>query len=236
MSLWRTPQELSKYLATITKKQNRSWWNSKIKIQLSWSRRRRRIRKSQRREWKLSLCPSTTRGCLTPGKWLATTIITVLSNLFPQENLIGGTKKDKNLSELISPTVQRSPGPTSEDRVDDDPDDEETRPTGRHNGSYHCDRFREKKKCEVCSHMKETSTIFSFHFRRNFAIHGRNIHLLASQKNKHRWFVYTIVDEFCELIYVGSTTDVCARWSQTKKACLDRNNSNTGLYKHFQQL
>ena len=160
----------------------------------------------------------------------------MLSNLFPQENLIGGTKKDKNLSELISPKVQRSPDPTSEDtnRVDDDPVDEETRPTGRHNGSYHCDRFREKKKCEVCSHMKETSTIFSFHFRRNFAIHGRNIHLLASQKNKHRWFVYTIVDEFCELIYVGSTTDVCARWSQTKKACLDRNNSNTGLYKHFQ--
>ena len=79
-----------------------------------------------------------------------------------------------------------------------------------------------------------TSTIFSFHFQKNFAIHGRNIHLLASQKNKYQWFVYTIVDEFCELIYVGSTTDVCARWSQTKKACLDRNNSNTGLYKHFQ--
>ena len=107
----------------------------------------------------------------------------VLSKLFPRENLIGGTKRDKNLSELISPTVQRSPDPTSEDtnRVDDDPDDEETRPTGRHNGSYHCDRFREKNKCEVCSHMKETSTIFSFHFQRSFAIHGRNIHLLASQ-------------------------------------------------------
>ena len=45
----------------------------------------------------------------------------VLSNLFPRENLIGGTKRDKNLSELISPTVQRSPDPTSEDtnRVDD---------------------------------------------------------------------------------------------------------------------
>ena len=27
----------------------------------------------------------------------------------------------------------------------------------------------------------------------------------------------SIVEEFCELIYLGSTTDVCARWSQTKK-------------------
>ena len=34
---------------------------------------------------------------------------------------------------------------------------------------------------------------------------------------------------------MGSTTDVCARWAQTKKACLDRNNSDTGLYKHFQE-
>ena len=25
------------------------------------------------------------------------------------------------------------------------------------------------------------------------------------------------MDEFCELIYLGSTTDVCARWSQTRK-------------------
>ena len=28
--------------------------------------------------------------------------------------------------------------------------DLETRPTGRHNGSYHCDRFRDKKKCDWC--------------------------------------------------------------------------------------
>ena len=26
---------------------------------------------------------------------------------------------------------------------------------------------------------------------------------------------------------------MCKRWAGTKKACLDRNNSNTGLYKHF---
>ena len=27
---------------------------------------------------------------------------------------------------------------------------------------------------------------------------------------------------------------MCARWASTKKACLDQNSANTGLYKHFQ--
>ena len=34
-------------------------------------------------------------------------------------------------------------------------------------------------------------------------------------------------------MYIGSTVDVCKRWSSTKKACLDKDSSNTGLYKHF---
>ena len=34
-------------------------------------------------------------------------------------------------------------------------------------------------------------------------------------------------------MYVGSTTDVCKRWASTKKACLDCDSNNTGLYKHF---
>ena len=159
----------------------------------------------------------------------------VLSELFPRENLVGGTKRLKNLSELLSPTVQKSPAPDPEDDNDENPGDDQTSSTDRHNGSYHCSRFREKNKCEVCSHMMETSTIYSFYFQRNFAIHGRNIHLPASQKKKFRWFIYVVVDVVCELMYVGSTTDVCARWAQTKKACLDRNNSNTGLCKHFQE-
>ena len=81
--------------------------------------------------------------------------------------------------------------------------------------------------------MTETSTIESFYFNRRFAIHGRNIHLPASQKKKYTWFVYVVRDEACGLVYVGSTVDVCSRWAQTKKACLDGNNTNTGLYKHF---
>ena len=81
--------------------------------------------------------------------------------------------------------------------------------------------------------MKETSTIYSVYFQRKFAIHGRNVHLPAAQKNKHKWFVYVCEDTACTLQYVGSTTDACARWAATKKACRDKNKNNTGLYKHF---
>ena len=104
---------------------------------------------------------------------------------------------------------------------------------GRWNGSYHCQPYKSKGRCDVCSYMVETSTITSLFFNRRFAIHGRNIHLPASQEKKHRWFVYVCQDTACSLIYVGSTVDVCRRWAQTKKACMDANSNNTGMYKHF---
>ena len=108
------------------------------------------------------------------------------------------------------------------------------RPRGpRLNGSYHCQLYKTKGRCDTCSHMEETSTITSLYFKTKFAIHRHNVHLPASQKNKHRWFVYVCEDTACTLQYVGSTTDVCARWGSTKKACRDRNKNNTGLYKHF---
>ena len=37
----------------------------------------------------------------------------------------------------------------------------------------------------------------------------------------------------CRLQYVGSTTDVCNRWSSTKAACNKADSNSTGLYKHF---
>ena len=101
------------------------------------------------------------------------------------------------------------------------------------NGSYHCSRYTSGKSCDVCSYMVETSTVTSYHFKRKFAIHGRNIHLPASQKKKHKWFVYGVNDTACQLYYVGSTVDPTHRWASTKKACKDRNLTNTGLYKHF---
>ena len=156
----------------------------------------------------------------------------ILSNLFPRENLVGGTRRLPNLAEILSPTVQSGGG-----NGGDNPgggDDAGGGGQGRWNGSYHCQLYKNKGRCDVCSHMVETSTITSPFFRKRFAIHGRNIHLPASQKKKLRWFVYVCQDTACGLIYVGSTVDVCSRWSQTKKACLDQNSVNTGLYKHFQ--
>ena len=87
----------------------------------------------------------------------------------------------------------------------------------------------------VCSYMRETSYVESYFHQRRFAIHGRNVHLPAGQKKKLIWFVYLAHDTACQLLYVGSTMDVCSRWSQTKTACLKRDKDNTGLYKHFKQ-
>ena len=54
-----------------------------------------------------------------------------LADLFPRENLVGGTRRLKNLQELLSPTVQRTPD-EDDDNVDNNgPDDGD----GRHNGS-----------------------------------------------------------------------------------------------------
>ena len=97
----------------------------------------------------------------------------------------------------------------------------------------HCKNYKDKQKCDVCSYMVETSYVTSYYFGKKFAIHGRNIHLPASQKKKMRWFVYLVHDTHCQLLYVGSTMDPCSRWSSTKTACQGRKKDNTGLYKHF---
>ena len=93
----------------------------------------------------------------------------ILSNLFPRENLVGGTRRQPNLSEILSPTVQQTrPG------VDggDDPGDGHGNDGaggavagGRWNGSYHCPLFKTKGRCDVCTHMVETSTIYSPYFQ-----------------------------------------------------------------------
>ena len=158
-----------------------------------------------------------------------------LAALLPRKNLVGGTRRLKNLQELLSPTVQRGPGDDDNHDDGDDVDDDSGGGDGRYNGSYHCNSYKQKQKCDVCSYMLETSYVTSYHFQRKFAIHGRNIHLPAGQKNKMVWFVYLVHDTHCQLLYVGSTNDPCRRWSGTKTACQGRNKDNTGLYKHFMQ-
>ena len=147
--------------------------------------------------------------------------------------MVGGTRRLPNLSEMLSPTLQPTAGGGGNggnDGNDDNPGGGGGGCAGGSwNGSYHCELYRTKGRCDVCSHMTETSTITSPCFGRRFAIHGRNIHLPASQKRKLTWFVYVVEDIACGMIYVGSTVDVCSRWAQTKKACLDENSVNTGI-------
>ena len=157
-----------------------------------------------------------------------------LAALFPRQNLIAGTRRGKNLQDILSPTNQAGPASGGDDGNDDtggaDPGGASG---GRYNGSYHCKYHIKTSKCDVCSYMEETSFVTSFYFNRRFAIHGRNVHLPASMKKKLTWFVYLATDTACLLQYVGSTMDACSRFSSTKNACLNRKSTNTGLYKHF---
>ena len=117
----------------------------------------------------------------------------VLAGLFPRKNLTGGARRGKNLSEMLSPTVQTGPGPPPGNAGgggdDDDGPDVTPGDNGRWNGSYHCRYHNQTSRCDICSQMEETSTVTSYYFRRKFAIHGRNIHLPASTKKPMRWFV-----------------------------------------------
>ena len=79
------------------------------------------------------------------------------------------------------------------------------------------------------------SFVESMFFNKKFAIHGRLVHIKPSVKPKLRWFIYLMEDLGCRLQYVGSTTDICARWAATKSACNKANSNSTGLYKHFQE-
>ena len=149
----------------------------------------------------------------------------VVSKLFPRENLVASCRRLPNLGEILSPTVQSSTPP---DRNVGE---------GIGSGSYYCENYRRGKSCDVCKHMqRETSFVESVHFNgRKSAIHGHLVHLPASQRPKLRWFVYLLEDRLCMLQYVGSTTDVCSRWSSTKSACNKGDSNSTGMYKHFME-
>ena len=64
-----------------------------------------------------------------------------MSNLFPRENLIGGTRRLTNLSEILSPTVQSSGDNGGNNTGGDEGGDGAM---GRWNGSYHCQLYKSK--------------------------------------------------------------------------------------------
>ena len=151
-----------------------------------------------------------------------------LSKLFPRENLVGGTKQLPNFLEILSPTLQTTVDGCGNGRSDGKVDKSGGAGVGgcifgRWNGSYHCELNRTKRRCSFCNHMRKTSTITSPYFGTRFAIHEKNIHMPASQKKKLTLFVNVVQDNVCGLIYVGNIVDVCSRWAQTKKACLNEN-------------
>ena len=101
-------------------------------------------------------------------------------------------------------------------------------------GSFHCDKYQKGKKCELCSHMKETNFVYSHFYKRKFRIHGHLSHDLSlSTIDKRRWYIYQIEDIPCEKQIIGSTTDPYNRWANHKSNCNKGPSKSTGLAKHF---
>ena len=101
------------------------------------------------------------------------------------------------------------------------------------NGSYHCSYHKKSGKCDVCSHMTETKSVVSRHFKVKHTISGHNVHPPATQKTKLKWFVYLEEDTLCGKQYVGSTNSITHRWANTKLQCKNRNSKGTGLEEHY---
>ena len=157
----------------------------------------------------------------------------ILKKLFPRESLVASCRRLPNLGEILSPTVQ-PPKPSGGGGSRGGGGGGGGAQGGGDSGSYYCDKFRQGKSCDACLHLqRETTCVKSMYNQRTFAIHGHLTHLPASQKPKLRWFVYLMEDLSCMLQYVGSTIDVCSRWSSTKSALNKANSNSTGLYKHF---
>ena len=145
----------------------------------------------------------------------------IAKEIFERKNLVAGSKRGKNIQELISPTVQKHK-PYSQPMGPKLP-----------RGSYQCRNFKEGRKCELCTHMKDNvQYVDSLHFRKRHAIRGHLVHQPRDKQFKDRWFVYLITDDHCDKQYVGSTTDMYARWSSHKSSC-NNGSTNTGLSAHF---
>ena len=99
-------------------------------------------------------------------------------------------------------------------------------------GSWHCSKFKNGGKCDLCNHTKESDTIQSFFFKTKFRIHGHLRHDF-SPIGKIRWFIYSIEDIPCKKLIIGSTQSPTLRWANYKAACNKENSKSSGLSKHF---
>jgi hypothetical protein len=90
----------------------------------------------------------------------------IAKKIFQRKNLVAGSKRGKNIQELISPTVQQH-------KVN-------TRKHGPSHvrGSYQCENFKSGRKCELCNHVKEGEEfVVSKHFNTKHAVRGHQVHV-----------------------------------------------------------
>ena len=101
-------------------------------------------------------------------------------------------------------------------------------------GSFHCKNYKQGKRCDMCSHMKEVDFIESYWFNKRNRIHGHLAHDYVPA-NTIRWYIYCIEDIPCKKQITGSTINPRQRWSQYKSSCNSGKSKSTGLSKHFSQ-
>ena len=158
----------------------------------------------------------------------------VANSIFPRSKVVGATKRLKNLSELISPTLPkdlRSDSTNHPSFPHDDPPDHPDDPPDHPDNKFGCFKCRKAvlgNSCDFCSHLDETDSVTSVVNGRRFAIRK---HL--SHDTPHFWFVYLITDTVCMKQYVGSTINLKSRWANHKSDCNSRKSLSTGLAKHF---
>ena len=145
----------------------------------------------------------------------------VARKIFERKNLVAGSKRGKNIQELISPTVQKQKSKA-----------QKVGPN-QPRGSFQCPNFKAGKKCELCSHVREgVEYVVSKHFNTKHAVRGHLVHQPRDKRFKDRWFIYQISDDHCGKTYVGSTVDMYGRWAKHKSDC-NRGSTATGLSAHF---
>ena len=144
----------------------------------------------------------------------------IAAKMFPRGNLMSSAKRPTNLAELLAPTNQPNVKNVE---------------TGK-NGTYHCERFKRGQNCDLCGHMIERDFVFSEYRKQKFAIHGRNVHLKATEQRPLRWFVYLLECVPCLAQYVGSTQNPCARFKNHKSNANLKNSTTSGIAKHFMDI
>ena len=139
-----------------------------------------------------------------------------VSHIFARKDLVASSRRVKNLSEIISPTV---PSDLKPDNPRKKPDLDW--------GSFHCKKRKGGGKCDLCSHLTECKQVRSAVNGRKFSIRQHLSHDLPF------WFIYIITDTACNKQYCGSTVNIRLRFANHKHSCNSKSPTATGLSVHF---